>query len=208
MIAVISESNSSRFSFNFFTSDSMALFAKPSLSPPCRWHIKLCTMLKQASADVGAFVANPDIAFLQLRNPLGSCGYTLTKRSNDSVSMVLVVVVWKINIMVIKKNNVVCYGAFRLGATVTLTHCDNWQLTTKSNVGNLLYVQRLGKPKSKQKEHKNPRITHIDCQSKKSGYFWHKWDKSQTSNVLNLLFLFNFVFIFYLQHIQRSLHYF
>lgn len=54
VIAVISESSSSLFSFSFFTSDSIARFAKPSLSPPCLWHISECTMLRQASAEVGA----------------------------------------------------------------------------------------------------------------------------------------------------------
>lgn len=72
VIAVIKLSNSSLFScqyrlirvqtnsisqtmitFNFFTRLSMARFEKLSLSPPCRWHIKLCTMLRQASALVG-----------------------------------------------------------------------------------------------------------------------------------------------------------
>lgn len=54
-MAVISESNSSRFSFSFLTNDSMARLANPSLSPPWRWHINEWTMLRQASADVGAF---------------------------------------------------------------------------------------------------------------------------------------------------------
>lgn len=54
VIAVINESNSSRFSFSFFTSDSMARFAKLSLSPPCRWHISEWTIDRHASADVGA----------------------------------------------------------------------------------------------------------------------------------------------------------
>ena len=35
VIAVMSASNSSRFSFNFFTRDSIALFENASLSPPC-----------------------------------------------------------------------------------------------------------------------------------------------------------------------------
>lgn len=39
--------------FSFFTKLSMALLEKLSLSQPCLWHIKLWTMLKQASADVG-----------------------------------------------------------------------------------------------------------------------------------------------------------
>lgn len=34
----------------------MARLEKPSLSPPCRWHMRECTMLRQASADVGAVV--------------------------------------------------------------------------------------------------------------------------------------------------------
>lgn len=55
VIAVINESNSSRFSFNFLTNDSIARFAKLSLSPPCRWHINECTIDRHASADVGAF---------------------------------------------------------------------------------------------------------------------------------------------------------
>ena len=54
VIAVIRLSSSSLFSFNFLTRDSMARLAKDSLSPPCLWHIKLCTMLRHASADVGA----------------------------------------------------------------------------------------------------------------------------------------------------------
>jgi hypothetical protein len=35
VIAVINESSSSRFSFNFLTSDSIARLEKPSDSPPC-----------------------------------------------------------------------------------------------------------------------------------------------------------------------------
>lgn len=54
VIAVINESNSSRFSFNFLTNDSIARLAKLSLSPPCRWHINEWTIDKHASADVGA----------------------------------------------------------------------------------------------------------------------------------------------------------
>lgn len=56
VIAVMRLSSSSRFSFNFFTRLSMARLAKLSLSPPCRWHIRLWTMLRQASLDVGACV--------------------------------------------------------------------------------------------------------------------------------------------------------
>jgi len=41
--------------FNFFTRLSIARLANPSDSPPCRWHMRLCTILRQASADVGAF---------------------------------------------------------------------------------------------------------------------------------------------------------
>ncbi len=50
VMAVMSESSSSFFSFSFFTRLSMARLAKPSFSAPCRWHIRLCTMLRQASA--------------------------------------------------------------------------------------------------------------------------------------------------------------
>jgi len=39
--------------FSFLTRLSMARLEKLSLSPPWRWHIKLCTMLRQASALVG-----------------------------------------------------------------------------------------------------------------------------------------------------------
>lgn len=56
VMAVIRESSSSFFSFSFFTRLSIARFAKLSLSPPCRWHIRLCTMLRQASLLVGVFV--------------------------------------------------------------------------------------------------------------------------------------------------------
>ena len=56
VMAVMSESSSSFFSFSFFTRLSIALLAKLSLSPPCRWHIRLCTMLRQASLLVGVFV--------------------------------------------------------------------------------------------------------------------------------------------------------
>lgn len=56
VIAVIKESSSSFFSFSFFTRLSIARLEKLSLSPPCRWHIKLCTMLRQASLLVGVFV--------------------------------------------------------------------------------------------------------------------------------------------------------
>lgn len=41
--------------FNFFTRLSIARLANPSDSPPCRWHMRLCTILRHASADVGAF---------------------------------------------------------------------------------------------------------------------------------------------------------
>ena len=54
VMAVINESSSSLFSLSFLTRDSMALLEKASLSPPCRWHMRLCTMDKQASALVGA----------------------------------------------------------------------------------------------------------------------------------------------------------
>lgn len=56
VIAVINESSSSRFSLSFLTSDSIARLEKPSLSPPCLWHINEWTMLKHASAEVGAVV--------------------------------------------------------------------------------------------------------------------------------------------------------
>lgn len=56
VMAVMSESSSSFFSFSFFTRLSMARLAKVSLSPPCLWHIRLCTMLRQASLLVGVFV--------------------------------------------------------------------------------------------------------------------------------------------------------
>ena len=49
-------SSSSRFSFSFFTRDSIALLLNVSDSPPCLWHMSEWTMLRQASADVGAFV--------------------------------------------------------------------------------------------------------------------------------------------------------
>jgi hypothetical protein len=32
----------------------MARLANPSDSPPCLWHMRLCTMLRHASAEVGA----------------------------------------------------------------------------------------------------------------------------------------------------------
>lgn len=54
-MAVMSESSSSFFSFSFFTRLSMARLAKPSFSPPCRWHIRLWTMLRQASLLLGGF---------------------------------------------------------------------------------------------------------------------------------------------------------
>ena len=56
VMAVIRESNSSRFSFNFLTNDSMALLANPSLSPPWRWHMSEWTIDRHASALVGADV--------------------------------------------------------------------------------------------------------------------------------------------------------
>lgn len=54
VMAVMRLSSSSLFSFSFFTKLSMALFANDSDSPPCRWHMRLCTILRQASALVGA----------------------------------------------------------------------------------------------------------------------------------------------------------
>lgn len=56
VIAVMRESSSSFFSFSFFTRLSMARLANVSLSPPCLWHIRLCTMLRQASLLVGVLV--------------------------------------------------------------------------------------------------------------------------------------------------------
>lgn len=56
VMAVIKESSSSFFSLSFLTKLSIALFANVSLSPPCRWHIKLWTMLRQASLLVGVLV--------------------------------------------------------------------------------------------------------------------------------------------------------
>ena len=56
VIAVIKLSSSSRFSLSFFTKLSIARFEKDSLSPPWRWHIKLWTILRQASAEVGVCV--------------------------------------------------------------------------------------------------------------------------------------------------------
>ena len=64
VIAVMRESNSSFFSFSFFTRLSMARLAKPSFSPPCRWHIRLCTMLRHASLLLGAFT---DILLCEMR---------------------------------------------------------------------------------------------------------------------------------------------
>ena len=65
VMAVMRESSSSFFSFSFLTRLSMARLAKLSLSPPCRWHIRLCTMLRQASLLVGVFVI--DILLLRLQ---------------------------------------------------------------------------------------------------------------------------------------------
>lgn len=79
VMAVISESSSSLFSLSFFTRDSIALFENPSLSPPCLWHIKLCTILRQASAEVGAFVANPDIPSYKYKKIKISPIYLITK---------------------------------------------------------------------------------------------------------------------------------
>lgn len=56
VIAVMSESSSSFFSLSFFTRLSMALLANVSLSPPCLWHMRLCTILRQASLLVGVLV--------------------------------------------------------------------------------------------------------------------------------------------------------
>lgn len=56
--AVINESSSSRFSFNFLTRLSIARLEKPSESvPPCRWWIKLDTIDMQASAEVGVWLS-------------------------------------------------------------------------------------------------------------------------------------------------------
>lgn len=65
VMAVIRESSSSFFSFSFLTRLSIARLAKLSLSPPCRWHIRLCTMLRQASLLVGVFVI--DILLLRFQ---------------------------------------------------------------------------------------------------------------------------------------------
>ncbi len=55
VMAVMRESSSSFFSFSFLTKLSMARLAKPSFSPPCRWHMRLCTILRQASLLLGGF---------------------------------------------------------------------------------------------------------------------------------------------------------
>lgn len=77
VMAVMRESSSSFFSFSFLTKLSIARLAKLSLSPPCRWHIRLCTMLKQASLLVGVLVIDivlftilgfPLITFIQERS--------------------------------------------------------------------------------------------------------------------------------------------
>jgi hypothetical protein len=54
VIAVMSESSSSRFSFNFFTNDSMARFANPSDSPPC-WIIMEATTTHKNDANINKF---------------------------------------------------------------------------------------------------------------------------------------------------------
>ena len=56
VMAVMSESSSSFFAFSFLTRLSMARLANVSLSPPCLWHMRLCTMLRHASLLVGVLV--------------------------------------------------------------------------------------------------------------------------------------------------------
>ena len=61
-MARISPSNSSGLSFNFFTKLSMARLEKLSDSPPCRWHMRLCTIEMHASADdAGEVTDAPEI---------------------------------------------------------------------------------------------------------------------------------------------------
>ena len=64
-MAVIRLSSSSLFSLSFLTRLSMALFEKDSDSPPCLWHMREWTMLRQASAEVGAtavtFAVAPEV---------------------------------------------------------------------------------------------------------------------------------------------------
>lgn len=67
VMAVMRESSSSFFSFSFLTRLSMARLAKFSLSPPCLWHIRLCTMLRQASLLVGVLAM--DILLLRFQPP-------------------------------------------------------------------------------------------------------------------------------------------
>lgn len=80
VIAVMRESSSSFFSFSFFTRLSMARLAKLSLSPPCRWHIRLCTILRQASLLVGVFVID-----ILLLGPQPFVGLLLVTNIRESV---------------------------------------------------------------------------------------------------------------------------
>lgn len=93
VIAVMRESSSSFFSFSFLTRLSMARLAKLSLSPPCLWHIRLCTMLRQASLLVGVFVM--DILLLRFQ-PWGGfivfpnvCLYQLKCQGESAVDLML-----------------------------------------------------------------------------------------------------------------------
>ena len=62
VMAVTKDSSSSLLSLSFFTNDSMALLANVSDSPPCLWHIRLCTMLAHASkVDGGAGTPMPEV---------------------------------------------------------------------------------------------------------------------------------------------------
>lgn len=70
VMAVMSESSSSFFSFSFFTRLSMARLEKASLSPPCLWHIRLCTMLRHASLLVGVLVIDILISLCTFRRQI------------------------------------------------------------------------------------------------------------------------------------------
>lgn len=68
VMAVMRESSSSFFSFSFFTRLSIARLANVSLSPPCLWHMRLCTMLRHASLLVGVLVMDILIRLLCRRS--------------------------------------------------------------------------------------------------------------------------------------------
>ena len=121
VIAVIKASSSSLFSFNFLTKLSIARLAKDSLSPPCRWHMRLWTILRQASAEVGAC---PDIILIYFSVwPEGQIPWQRSKSMRcESTQLIL------------KYNNLNCLFSLQIKGNHGLENLTAAQISEYSNL--------------------------------------------------------------------------